>query len=135
MDGATPRVALMAAEPQLFVSDINETCDFFSRQLGFDIAFLHGEPPFYGQVKRNAARINLRCVDRPVMDPELRDREELLSASITVETADAINRLFREFDSAGVAFYQRLKRQAWGAINFIIKDPDGNLLLFAGPAD
>jgi hypothetical protein len=32
-------------------------------------------------------------------------------------------------------FKQALERQPWGAANFIIKDPDGNLLLFAGPAD
>ena len=37
--------------------------------------------------------------------------------------------------SAGVAFHQTLKRMPWGAENFIVKDPDGNLLLFAGPAD
>jgi uncharacterized glyoxalase superfamily protein PhnB len=33
----------------------------------------------------------------------------------------------------GVAFHQTLKRQPWGAKNFVVKDPDGNLLLFAGP--
>ena len=37
--------------------------------------------------------------------------------------------------SKGVAFFQKLKREPWGARNFIIRDPDGNLLLFAGPAE
>jgi hypothetical protein len=27
-----------------------------------------------------------------------------------------------------------LKREPWGAHTFIVRDPDGNLLLFAGPA-
>src|SRR5262249_18396189 len=97
--------------------------------------FLYGEPPFYGQVKRDNAALNLRCVARPTIDPALRDREELLSASITVDTADEIERLFLEFQAAGVPFHQPLQRQPWGAKNFIIKDPDGNLLLFAGPAE
>jgi|SRR6266567_2655459 len=39
------------------------------------------------------------------------------------------------FEAAGVAFFQTLRREPWGAKNFIIKDPDGNLLLFAGPAE
>jgi len=28
-----------------------------------------------------------------------------------------------------------LRKERWGAETFIVKDPDGNLLLFAGPAD
>ena len=84
---------------------------------------------------RDAARLNLRCVERPVIASLLRYREELLSASMTVATADEIKLLFLEFQSAGVAFHQRLKKQPWGARNFVVKDPDGNLLLFAGPAD
>ncbi len=54
---------------------------------------------------------------------------------MAVATADEIQRLFLEFQSAGVAFHQTLQKQPWGARNFIVKDPDGNLLLFAGPAD
>ncbi|MGD0506846.1 MAG: VOC family protein, partial [Terriglobales bacterium] len=46
-----------------------------------------------------------------------------------------IKLLFLEFQSAGVAFHQTLKKQPWGAKNFVVKDPDGNLLLFAGPAN
>ena len=82
-----------------------------------------------------AARLNLKHVDRPVIDPDLRDREELLSAALTVATAEEIKQLFLEFQAAGVAFFQTLKQQPWGARNFIVKDPDGNLLLFAGPAE
>ena len=39
-----------------------------------------------------------------------------------------------EFQSAGVSFHQTLKRELGGK-NFIVKDRDGNFLLFAGPAD
>jgi len=123
------------AEPQLFVADIKASCDFFTDKLGFSIVFTHGEPPFYAQVARDAARINLRCVATPPIDPELRDREELLAASLTVATADEIKRLFLAFQSAGVTFFQMLRREPWGARDFIVKDPDGNLLLFAGPAE
>ena len=70
-----------------------------------------------------------------MIDAGLRDREQLLSASLTVATAEMIEKLFVEFESAGVTFFQSLKRQPWGARDFIVRDPDGNLLLFAGPAD
>jgi uncharacterized glyoxalase superfamily protein PhnB len=86
-------------------------------------------------VRRDAARLNLRCVEAPVIESTGRAREELLSVSMTVATADEIKLLFLEFHSAGVTFHQRLKKQPWGARNFIVKDPDSNLLLFAGPAN
>ena len=87
-----------------------------------------------GRATDDGAPLNLRCVDAPVMDGELRDREQLLSAAMTVATADEIKQLYLEFQSTGVAFHQNLKTEPWGARNFIVKDPDGNLLLFAGPA-
>jgi len=132
---STTKVVITAVEPELFVTNIAASCDFFTGKLGFAIAFTYGEPPFYAQVKRDAARLNLKCVEQPVIDPALRDREELLSAALTVATAEEIKQLFLEFQTAGVTFFQTLRREPWGARNFIVKDPDGNLLLFAGPAE
>ena len=125
------KATIVSAEPQLFVTDIKRSCEFFREKLGFSLVFSYGKPPYYAQVGRDAARLNLRCVERPAV----RDREELLSVSMTVATAEEIKLLFLEFQSAGVAFHQTLKKQPWGAKNFVVKDPDGNLLLFAGPAN
>ena len=58
-----------------------------------------------------------------------------LSASFTVATAEEIKQLFLEFQAAGVTFFHTLRKQPWGARDFIVKDLDGNLLLFAGPAE
>jgi len=131
---APSKATIVGAEPQLFVTDLQRSCGFFREKLGFSLVFSYGKPPFYAQVGRDSARLNLRHVERPVIESTVRDREELLSVSMTVATADEIKRLFLEFQSAGVAFHQTLKKQPWGAKNFVVKDPDGNLLLFAGPA-
>jgi len=128
------KAKIVCAEPQLFVTDIKRSCEFFQQKLGFSLVFTYGEPPYYAQVARDAAHLNLRCVERPVIESAVRDREQLLSVSMTVATADEIKLLYLEFQSAGVAFTQTLKKQPWGAKNFIVNDPDGNLLLFAGPA-
>jgi uncharacterized glyoxalase superfamily protein PhnB len=129
------KATIVCAEPQLFVTDIKKSCEFFREKLGFSLVFSYGDPPYYAQVARDAARLNLRCVEAPIIQSTLRAREELLSVSMTVATAQEIKLLFLEFQSAGVAFHQPLKKQPWGAKNFIVKDPDGNLLLFAGPAN
>jgi catechol 2,3-dioxygenase-like lactoylglutathione lyase family enzyme len=120
---------LIAAEPQLYVRDIAGSCDFYSRMLGFSIAFTYGDPPFYGQVFRDGARLNLRHVDAHALDPAIRDSEQLLAATITLEDAKP---LFLEYQKAGVEFVQTLRSEPWGTRTFIVRDPDGNLLLFAG---
>ena len=120
---------LLAAEPQLFVTDVGASCEFYTKKLGFTVAFIYGEPPFYGQVFRDGARLNIRHLDEPAINLELRDREHLLSASITVDDAKP---LFLEFQTAGVLFHQTLKTEPWGARTFIVRDPDGNLIVFSG---
>jgi catechol 2,3-dioxygenase-like lactoylglutathione lyase family enzyme len=135
------KATIVCAEPQLLVTDIKRSCEFFREKLGFSVVFSYGEPPYYAQVGRDGARVNLRYVEGlrrvggPAIESTVRDREELLSASLTVAAADEIKLLFLEFQSAGVTFHQTLKKQPWGGRNFVVKDPDGNLLLFAGPAN
>ena len=129
------KATIVSAEPQLFVTDLQRSCEFFCEKLGFSLVFSYGKPPYYAQVGRDAARLNLKCVEGPVIESTVRDREEPLSVSMTVAAADEIKLLFLEFQSAGVTFHQTLKKQPWGAKNFVVRDPDGNLLLFAGPAN
>jgi len=119
---------LLGAQPELFVTDMQATCDYFTAKLGFKIVFLYGEPPFYGQVGRDNAALNLRHVDAPLIDGTLRDRENFLSASIAVDDVAA---LYWEVRAAGANFHQMLRTEPWGATTFIVKDPDGNLILFA----
>jgi catechol 2,3-dioxygenase-like lactoylglutathione lyase family enzyme len=128
------KAVISAIAPELFVTDLKASCDFFTKKLGFSIVFTYGEPAFYAQVKRDRALLNLKHVDYPVIDPALRDREVLLSADMGVDSNDDIRKLFLEFQAAGANFFQTLKQEPWGATTFVVKDPDGNLLLFAGPA-
>jgi catechol 2,3-dioxygenase-like lactoylglutathione lyase family enzyme len=129
----TPRPILNSIEAQLFVADLKSSCDFYTNKLGFAVEFLYGDPPFYGQVGRDKARLNLRLVREPVFAGDIRKREHLLSASITVATANEIEQLFLIYQAAGVSFHQALKKESWGARTFVVSDPDENLILFAGP--
>jgi catechol 2,3-dioxygenase-like lactoylglutathione lyase family enzyme len=129
LDETVARPKLLGAEPQLFVADVQASCAFYEKKLGFTVAFMYGEPPFYGQVFRDGARLNLRQLDEPAIRPELQDREHLLSASIPLADAGP---LFFEFQAAGVDFHQELRTEPWGAQTFIVRDLDGNLILFAG---
>ena len=127
------RPVLLAIEPQVFVSDMGRAVAYYQAALGFAVGFLHGEPPFYGQMARDEVKLNLRLTPRPVLDMTV--GEDLLAAAITVCHA---GRLFEEFSERAAVFHQSLRRETWhaeGQAAFIVADPDGNLLLFAGPTD
>ncbi|HKF61372.1 MAG TPA: VOC family protein [Dongiaceae bacterium] len=124
----TGRPFLTLAEPQLFTGDIRAACAFYTGKLGFQVKFLYGDPPFYGQVIRDGARLNLRHVDRPVFDRALRAREDLLSATIVL---NEIEPLLLEYRAKGVVFHQALRTEPWGRRTFIVADPDGNLIAFS----
>jgi len=126
---------LSSIAAHLDVRDLDASTRFFTGKLGFTVDFSYGDPPFYAQVSRDHAHLALRYVDEPFFAPEIRDRETLLSASITLATAGEIKQLFLECHAAGVPFAQPLRNEPWQAKTFIVKDPDGNLILFAGPAN
>lgn len=120
------------SEPQLFVADIGRACDFYTGKLGFTLRFTYGEPPFYAQVFRDGARLNLRHVDKPVLDTARIVAEHLIVATIVLD--HGVKKLFLDYQAAGVPFFQTLKTEPWGARTFIVSDPDGNLVCFAADA-
>jgi catechol 2,3-dioxygenase-like lactoylglutathione lyase family enzyme len=123
---------LVAAEPQVFAIDLPASLAYFVERLGFTIVFRHGDPIHYAQVGRDGVQINLRAVDQMPFGAAFRAQvPDALAAVITVTDA---TRMFAEFQSRGAHFHQTLRVEPWGAHTFIVADPDGQLLLFAGDA-
>ena len=119
---------LKGAIPILFVSSVQASATFFCDKLGFSIDFLHGNPPFYGSVSRDGARIHLRFVHQPAFVAGIVDREQLISTFVDV---DDIKGLYAEYLAAGVKIHGRLKKEPWGGSGFSVGDPDGNRIYFA----
>jgi catechol 2,3-dioxygenase-like lactoylglutathione lyase family enzyme len=121
---------ILFVEPLIFVSNIERASDFYTQKLGFRVVFSYGEPAFFVQVARGGARLNLRLVSGPVFDSGFRVREQdPLSVVLTLDDAKP---LFLELLAAGVTFHQSLRTEPWGARTFVVQDPDGNLIGFAG---
>ena len=120
--------AIKAAIPMIFVSSVPSTAEFFRDRLGFSIDFLHGNPAFYGSVSRDGAALHLRFVHEPVIAPEIREKESLLSAFIAVENVKA---LFEEYKTNDVPFVWTLRKEPWGGPTFTVRDPDGNWIEFS----
>jgi catechol 2,3-dioxygenase-like lactoylglutathione lyase family enzyme len=120
---------LTRAVPIIFVANVQASAEFFRDTLGFSIDFLHGRPPFYGAVSRDGACVHLKFVHEPVFAIGTHDRGGLIMAFIEVENVKA---LYSTYLAAGVMFDQKLKKQAWGGRDFIVRDLDGNGICFVG---
>ena len=123
----TPRFA--RAVPIIFVANVQASAEFFRDTLGFSIDFLHGRPPFYGAVSRDGACVHLKFVHEPVYAIGTQDRAGVIMAFIEVENVKA---LYASYVAAGVTFEQKLRKQAWGGRDFIVRDLDGNAICFVG---
>ncbi|MBO0749079.1 MAG: VOC family protein [Porphyrobacter sp.] len=134
LDGVPAETAAEAGPPRLehvipilFVRDVAKAAAFYVEKLGFTRDFLHGNPPFYGAVSRDAACLHLRLVHEPNFAALAARERSLILASIEVANVKA---LFEEFDARRVRFPQPLQRQAWGGLDFQVEDPDGNRISF-----
>ena len=124
-----PAPRLTRALPIIFVTNVQASAEFFRDTLGFSIDFLHGQPPFYGAVSRDAACLHLKFVHEPVFAIGTQDREGLIMAFVEV---DDIKALYASYMAAGVTFEQKLRKEAWGGRDFIVRDLDGNAICFVG---
>lgn len=121
---------IVTAEPLILVTDLDAAHAYYCDKLGFRCAFSYGEPAFYSQIVRDGARMNLRRVRGPIYDEAMRSREP--DVVVAVLTLDDAKPLYLELQAAGVTFHQTLRSEPWGARTFIVSDPEGNLILFAG---
>ena len=124
-EGSGNKPRLLGAFPQLFVADVEVSCRFFVDKLGFTLGFKYGKPPFHALIQKDEACLNLRFVHSPVLDRKA--EPDLLAASIPVERLKA---LYLQYKAAVVPIHQALKKQPWGSRDFIVRDPDGNLVHF-----
>ena len=116
----------------LFTTDFDRALAFYRDRLGFDVAYTYGEPAFWGELVRDGAILDLRHVDESPWVGGVRDREHLLSAYVLVKDATS---LFLHCQANGVDLHTRLERTAWDTDEFIVRDPDGNLILFGSAPD
>ena len=117
------RPALKSITPILRARDVAASAAFFEHQLGFAVDFRWGSPLSYAGVSRDGVCLHLNGTAGA---PATGD-QALIPATIEVSDLQA---LFDEFSTRGVAFRQPPTRQEWGGTDFLLADPDGNVLSF-----
>jgi len=126
-------MTLTSIAAHLYVQDVRASIDWFRHSLGFTLEACAGEPPYYAEVRRDAARIALRCVTGPVFNGDVRDRQELMAASIEVDHLETLTELYERARLTGAFISRKIEAKPWGAWVFVMRDLDGNLLLISAP--
>ena len=135
-DGGPPRGGFAYIVPELMVSDIIRSMDFWCRCLGFGVAYQRAESGFAYLQRPDGAQVMLCQRDGTW---ETGDLEPPYGRGINLHIlVEDVDPLVRTLETEGTPFYLA-PREVWrrygdregGRLEFLIQDPDGYLLLFA----
>lgn len=109
----------IAAVPVLASLDIERSAEFFATKLGF--TKVHVAQGVYGIVENGPVQIHFwACADRHIA--------EATSCRVQVR---AIERLYQQCEGNAIVHPKALlETKPWGAKEFAVVDPDGNLVTF-----
>jgi catechol 2,3-dioxygenase-like lactoylglutathione lyase family enzyme len=110
--------------PLFMVADLEQSLDFYTNQLGFEIDFRYED--FYAGLVRDRYKLHLKS-GRPIIEESSNKLEnEHLDLLFSVED---IHGLFDAMKSRPVTIIQPLREMPYGR-EFYIADPDGYVLGF-----
>ena len=110
--------------PQLLITDINQSIEFYTKKLGFDLDFRYDD--FYSGIIKEGYSIHLKLGTPSIEERENRTKNEDLDIIFSV---DRIEDLFEQLSSKSVEFIQPLREKNYGK-EFYIADPDGYIIAF-----
>jgi len=110
--------------PQLLVSNIDISIEFYTKKLGFDVDFRYED--FYAGITKQGYSIHLKMSKPSIEERENKRNNEDLDIIFSV---DGIESLFEELSNKSVEFTQLLRNMPYGK-EFYIADPDGNMIAF-----
>ena len=110
--------------PQLLVTDIDRSIEFYTKQLGFEVDFRYED--FYAGIIKNGFSIHLKCGDPSAEERKNKRANEDLDIVFSVE---GVEDLYNEFLNKSIDILQPLCDRPYGK-EFYIVDPDGYILAF-----
>jgi len=110
--------------PQLLVTDIENSIEFYKKNLGFGVEFRYED--FYAGIIKDGYSIHLKS-GKPSIEERKRKKENV-DLDI-VFSFEGVEDLYEEFVNKSVEIIQPLCERAYGR-EFYIADPDGYILAF-----
>lgn len=107
--------------PVFVVRDIDARVAWYCDVMGFDVAFLYGEPAFYAGVCRGDVTIHMQLARPGTRQPG--------QSAANIFTAD-VDAFYAEISARGATALSLPDDRPYGMRDFDILDPDGNSLCF-----
>ena len=111
--------------PQLRTTDLDRAIHFYTKKLGFVLAFKYDD--FYAGISSGTHMLHLKLVDDPDPGIDFVRRGQHLHVYIGVHD---IHAAFRQVQEAGVKVVEGISDRPWGTTEFVIEDPDGHTIYF-----
>jgi catechol 2,3-dioxygenase-like lactoylglutathione lyase family enzyme len=129
----------MANEPQLHrsapyfpVADVRQTADYYDRVLGFRTEYIAGDPAVFAIVSRDGLAIMLRRVAEPALISPSEKQGGTWDAFFWVRDARGLH---AELEKRGAEIvYAPVLQEAYGMVEFAVRDRDGHVLGFGQQA-
>lgn len=110
--------------PQLLVTDLEHSIEFYTKKLGFDVEFRYED--FYAGIIKDSCSIHLKSGKLSIEERKNKKENDDLDIVFSVEGVEG---LYEEFLNKSVDIVQPLCDRAYGR-EFYIADPDGYILAF-----
>lgn len=110
--------------PQLIVTDIVRSIDFYTKELGFEVEFRYED--FYAGIINNGYSIHLKSGKPSIEERKNKRNNEDLDIIFSIE---GIEELYQEIVSSSAEIIQPLRTAPYGK-EFYIGDPDGYIIAF-----
>ena len=108
--------------PQILVTDIARSIEFYTKKLGFEVDFLYED--FYAGIIKDGYSIHLK-LGKPSTEERKKKNEDL----DIVFSVEKVEDLYTELVNKSVEITQPLCDRPYGK-EFYIADPDGYILAF-----
>jgi predicted enzyme related to lactoylglutathione lyase len=117
-------ITIKAMSPQLLVTDITRSIEFYTKKLEFEIDFCHED--FYAGISKGGISIHLKIGKYSTEERQNRKSNEDLNIVFLV---DDIENAYTEILDRSVEVIIPLREMDYGK-EFYITDPDGYILAF-----
>jgi len=120
----TTQSKIKKMSPQFLVTDIEQSIEFYTKKLGFDLEFRYED--FYAGIIKDGCSIHLKSGKPSVEERKSKRENDDLDIIFSVE---GVEDLYEEFVNKSVEIIQPLCDRPYGR-EFYIADPDGYILAF-----
>ena len=120
----TTHLLIKGMSPQLVVSNIERSIEFYTEKLGFTVAFRYSD--FYVGIIKDGYTVHLKSGNPFIEERKNKRANEDLDIIFSVKD---IEYLYEELSNRSVQFLQPLRTMPYGK-EFYVADPDGYIIAF-----